>query len=202
MPARLLSFTAYNYAIYAFSIHFGPLFLVWVAVLGLSIFALIGGLATADLPTIKQRFAGRAMPGRAWFLIVVAALFVLLWLAQIVPDLLAGRPSRSASDWNVPTNPVHVLDLAFFLPAVITSGVLLLRRHPFGYATAAAQLVWLALTCLPILITPIVASARGHVHNWAVTLPIGALLLATLVVLARLLRHTAGRQRIPADQIE
>jgi len=38
-----LAFTVYNYAIYAFSIHFGPLFLVWVAVLGLSMFTLIGG---------------------------------------------------------------------------------------------------------------------------------------------------------------
>jgi hypothetical protein len=43
-----LAFTAYNYAIYAFSVHFGPLFLVWVAVLGLSLFALIGGLATLE----------------------------------------------------------------------------------------------------------------------------------------------------------
>jgi hypothetical protein len=55
--------------------------------------------------------------------------FTLLWLSQIVPDLLAHRPSTSASQWNVPTNPVHVLDLAFFLPAAAASGVLLLRRH-------------------------------------------------------------------------
>lgn len=39
-------------------------------------------------------------------------------------------------------NPVHVLDLAFFLPAICVSGVLLLRRHWFGYATAAAQLIF------------------------------------------------------------
>jgi hypothetical protein len=197
-----LAFTAYNYAIYAFSIHFGPLFLIWVAVLGLSIFALAGSLATADLRAIKQRFGGRAMPGPAWFLIGVAALFILLWLTEIIPDLLAGDPSRSASDWNVPTNPVHVLDLAFFLPAVITSGVLLLRRHSLGYATAAAQLVWLALTCLPILITPLVAKTRGHADNWTVIPPIGALLIATLVVLSRLLPHTAPHQRTPADQIQ
>jgi hypothetical protein len=88
----LLAFTVYNYAIYAFSIHFGPLLLVWVAILGLSIFALVGALATADMPAIKQRFAGRAMPRPAWFLIVVAVLFVLLWLSEIVPSLLAGDP--------------------------------------------------------------------------------------------------------------
>ena len=44
-----LAFTAYNYAIYAFSIHFGPLFLVWVTVLGLSVFAAAG--SAAALPT-------------------------------------------------------------------------------------------------------------------------------------------------------
>jgi hypothetical protein len=195
-----LAFTAYNYAIYAFSIHFGSLFLVWVAVLGLSIFALVGVLATADMSAIKQRFAGRAMPGPAWFLIGVAALFALLWLSEIVPDMLAGDPSRSAREWNVPTNPVHVLDLAFFLPGVITSGVLLLRRHPLGYATAAGQLVWIGLTCVPILITPLVATARGHAPGWAVTLPIGALLLATLVVLGRLLQHTPARQEPPRSR--
>jgi hypothetical protein len=196
-----LAFTAYNYAIYSFSIHFGPLFLVWVAVLGLSIFALAGSLAAANMSAIKRRFAGRTMPGPAWFLIVVAALFVLLWFSEIVPDLLADDPSRSASDWNVPTNPVHVLDLAFFLPGVIASGVLLRRRHPLGYATAAGQLVWLALTCLPILVTPLVAHARGHAAGWAVTLPIGALFLATLAVLARLLQH-AHDPGTPAGQIQ
>jgi hypothetical protein len=43
-----LAFTVYNYAIYAFSIHFGPLFPVWIMVLGLSMFALIGGLTALD----------------------------------------------------------------------------------------------------------------------------------------------------------
>jgi len=55
-----LAFTVYNYAIYAFSVHFGPLFLVWVAVLGLSVFALVGGLATLDATAVKARFAGQA----------------------------------------------------------------------------------------------------------------------------------------------
>ena len=48
------------------------------------------------------------IPRPAWFLIVVGMLFGLLRLSEIVPDLLAGAPSRSASAWNVPTNPVHV----------------------------------------------------------------------------------------------
>lgn len=197
----VLAFTVYNYVIYTFSIQFGPLFLVWVATLGLSVFALVGGLATADLEAIKRRFSGRTLGGTAVFLIVVSALFALLWLSEIVPDLLAGDPSRSASDWRVPTNPVHVLDLSFFLPAVFLSGVLLARRHPFGYATAAGQLVWLALTCLPILVTPLVANNRGHSVSWVVMLPIGVLLGAILGVLGRFLQRTAGNLHTGAVQV-
>lgn len=185
--------------IYAFSVHFGPLFLIWVAILGLSIFALIGALATADQSGIKQRFSGRSMTGIAGLLIAVGGLFALLWLSESVPDLLAGNPSTSATDWKVPTNPVHVLDLAFFLPALIASGVLLRRRHPFGYATAAGQLVWLALTCLPILVTPPVAAARGHEVDWAVMIPIGVLLVAILVVLGQLLRSIALSPKTAAE---
>lgn len=107
-----------------------------------------------------------------------------------MPDLLAGDPSTSASAWKVPTNPVHVLDLAFFLPAALASGVLLLRRHRVGYATAAGQLIWVALTCLPILVTPVVANDRGHEPGWAVMAPIGVLSVLTLTVLLLLLRST------------
>src|SRR5680860_440964 len=164
-----LAFTAYNYAIYAFSIHFGPLFLPWVAVLGLSVFALVGGLATVDAPAVKNRFTNRAVPLAAWFLIVVAMLFILLWLSEIPSDLVAGDPSRSASAWQIPTNPVHVIDLALFLPAVFASGVLLLRRHPLGYATA-----------------------RGHDADWVVMFPVGTIFAGAVATLGRTLQSVGA----------
>jgi hypothetical protein len=194
-----VTFTVYNYAIYAFSIHFGPLFLVWVGVLGLSIFALIGSLATVDTSAIKAYFAGRPLRWPGWFLIGAAALFTLLWLSQILPDLLAHRPSRSASEWNVPTSPVHVLDLAFFLPAAATTGVLVLRRHRWGYATVAGQLTWLALTCLPVMVTPLVADVRGHQPGWAVIVPIGVMLLVAGTTLGWVLRAAQARRTAPED---
>lgn len=121
-------------------------------------------------------------------LIAVAALLALRWLSEIVPDLLAGGPSRSASTWQIPTNPVHVLELAFLLPACVTSGILLLRGHRWGFITAPGLLAWLALTSLPTLVTPLVASARGDEPGWAVVAPVGAVLLASLAALASLVR--------------
>lgn len=179
---------AYNYAIYAFSIQFGLLFLLWVAVLGLSTYALLGGLATIDVGAAGRRQAYRPLPLVGGVLVVVPLLFALLWLGEIVPDLLAARPSRSAALWRVPSNPVHVLDLAFLLPAVLVSGVALLRRRGLGYATAPGMLVLLGLTCLPILVTPLVAVARGVDPSWGAFAPVGAVLLVCLAALVHVLR--------------
>lgn len=187
----LLAFTLYNYAIYAFSIQFGPLFLLWVAVLGLSCFALAGSFVALCVPELQARFAGTAVRLPGWFLIVMAVVFALLWLSAIVPDLLAGRPSTSATSWNIPTDPVHVLDLAFFLPAVCAIGMLLLRRRRIGFAAAPGALIWLGVTSLPILITPLVALTRGGVPGWFVMIPIGVITVATAAILWRLLRSIA-----------
>jgi hypothetical protein len=194
-----LAFTAYNYAIYAFSIHFGPLFLLWVAVLGLSVFAAAGSLAGLLRPGSQAMSLSQPVRLTAWFLIALAVMFALLWLSQIVPDLLAGRPSSSAALWDVPTDPVHVLDLAFFLPAVCASGVLLLRRHRMGYASAPGSLIFLLLTCLPILVIPFITQARGDTANWIILVPIGIIAVATLAVLWRLL-HAMRPAPVPAQE--
>ncbi len=189
----VLTFTVYNYVIYTFSIPFGPLFLPWVAVLGLSLYALIGGITAAEHEYVEASYRRRrATVLTAWFLIITAALFGLLWLSEDIPALLAGTTTQSAADLNLPTNPVHILDLAFFLPAVIATGVWLLSRKPLAFTLAPALLVFLVLTGLPILLTPVVQSARGETAAWSVVLPIGTLtvlLIGLLVWLLSTLRN-------------
>ena len=183
-----LAFTAYNYVIYAFAIHVGWLFLLWIAVLGLALYALIGAVVTLDAGTL--RWSAR-VPRRTvgWFLVAVGVAFAALWLVELVPAVIQGEVPRSARDLDLPANPVHVLDLAFFLPAVVSAGVLVLRRRPLGLALAPGLLGFLVLTGLPILVTPFVAQARGEVPAWGVLAPIGALTLLTSGLLAWLLRR-------------
>lgn len=172
----VLTFTVYNYVIYTFAIPFGPLFFLWVAVLGLSTYALLGGLVTIDHGAVAARFASRrAVIVVAWFLIVTAVLFGLLWLSEDLPALLAGDRPQSLIDMALPTNPVHILDLGFFLPAVVVTGVLLLQRRPLAYTLAPPLIVFLLLTGVPILLTPVVQAARGDEAAWGVAVPIGAL---------------------------
>jgi hypothetical protein len=184
----VLTFTVYNYVIYTFSIPFGPLFPLWVAVLGLSLYALIGGLRAVDHAEVQASFTSRrAVVVTAWFLIVAAVLFGLLWLSEDVPALVAGTRPQSVVDMDLPTNPVHILDLAFYLPAAILTGVLLLKDKSPGHTLAPALLVFLILTGIPILITPVVQAARGEAAGWGVVVPIGTLTVLLLGLLAWLL---------------
>lgn len=184
----VLSFTVYNYVIYTFSIPFGPLFLPWVAVLGLSLYSLIGGIAVLDHEAVAAAFTSRrAVVVSGWSLILMAILFGLLWLSEDVPALRAGLRPQSLVDMALPTNPVHILDLAFFLPAVLMVGVLLLRRRPMAHSLAAPLIAFLVLTGVPILLTPAVQAARGAVADWGVALPIGSLTVAMTALLAWLL---------------
>jgi hypothetical protein len=190
----VVTFTVYSYVIYTFSFPFGSLFLLWVAVLGLCMYALIGGLAAVDSSAVAARYTSRrAAVVVAWFLIVTGVLIGLLWLSEDIPALLAGVTPQSLIDEGLPTNPVHVLDYAFFLPAVIATGVLLLKRKPLSYTLAPALLVLLIMTGVPALLTPVVQAARGATPAWAVVVPVGALTAASLGLLAWLLSTVRAR---------
>ena len=184
----VLTFTVYNYVIYAFAVPFGPLFLLWIAVLGMTSYALIGGVSAVDHSVVASSFTRRrAIVVVARVLIATAILFAVLWLSEDVPALLSGTRPRSLIDMALPTNPVHVLDLGFFLPAAIATGVLLLRRTPFAHTLAPAFVVFLVLTGVPILLTPVVQAARGGVAAWGVVAPIGTLVVVLSVLLVWLL---------------
>jgi hypothetical protein len=184
----VLSFTVYNYVIYTFSIPFGPLFLLWVAVFGMSLYALIGGIAAVNHDVVKSHFTSTpAIKVVAWFLIITAILFTFLWLSEDVPALLSGHRPQSLVDMALPTNPVHILDLAFFLPAVMLTGIMLLKRKPLAYTLAPSAIIFLILTGVPILITPLVQSVRGEVAAWGVVGPIGTLTVISVGLLVWLL---------------
>ena len=186
----VLVYSAYTFAIYAFSVHFGPLFLVYVAVLGLSAYALIGGLTSLSPERVAASVAPAA-PRRstAVLLIAVASAFALLWLAEILPAVFAGTTPEALVEVGLPTNPVYVLDLGLLLPAAMIAGVLLLRGRALGYVLAPVILV--ALIALGVGIVSVIAVApfRGEAAMPAVGVVIGALTLLQLVVAVRFLRR-------------
>jgi hypothetical protein len=171
----MLVYVAYTYASYAFGIRFNPLFLIYVALLGCSTYALIGALTTTDLVGIKAAFTERT-PVRSVsiFLLVVAALFYLIWLAEAIPASLSGIPPQSVQEDGTPTNVIHVLDMAWLLPAMAIAAVSLWHKRPVGYTLAPALLANLVFLPLAIL-SMILFQARG---GEPVALPLVMIFLA------------------------
>jgi hypothetical protein len=72
-----------------------------------------------------------------------------VWLADIVPALPGGLPQQGFA-YDLP-NPIYVLDLAWLIPLVLTTAVLLWRAHPAASMLAAVLLAKLLTLGLAIL---------------------------------------------------
>jgi hypothetical protein len=175
----LLLYLVYSYVLYAFFVHFGALFLVYVAALGFSFYALAGSVLDVSAQTIAARFHDAAAARRmSVLLLTTGLLFAVLWLADIVRALASGGVPPSVVDVGLPVNPIHVLDLAFALPALTLTGWLLRRRHPYAIAFAAPLATFLIAMGLAIIVMVFAMRARGV----AVSLAMPAIVTAIVVV--------------------
>lgn len=153
---------AYSSTIYVFDVHFGPLFLVYVALFGLSLWALVGGFTTLDPDEVRHRL--REAPGQRFasrFLVLVGGAFALMWLSEDLPASFDGAASDALAETGLFTNPVHVLDLAVFLPTMILAGVLLRRGRSWGSVLAPVVLVAMVAISAGIVSLSLVAAVRG-----------------------------------------
>lgn len=87
------------------------------------------------------------------------------------------------------TNPVHVLDLAFLLPACMLSGLGLVRGRTWAYLVAPALMLTLATISVGIVTIMVVAIADGE----SALVPVAAVMtlagLAQIVLAVRFLQH-------------
>lgn len=147
-----LVYLVYTYVVAAFDNHFNPVFLVYVALLGCSLYALIGGLVTTNRVGIRESFTGKTLvKAVSIYLAVLMVLFYSLWLSEIVPALVAGAIPQSIQDNGTATNAIHVLDMAWILPAFGITAVSLWRKQALGYTLAGALLSYTVLLALAIL---------------------------------------------------
>lgn len=186
----VLVYSVYSYAIYAFDVRFNGLFLVYVAVLGLSIYALIGGIATIDPVRVKAAFGSRAPVRSTWIaLVAIAAMFYVQWLSEDLPAILGGKTPQSLLDAGLPTSPVHVLDMAVLLPALLVTGALLSKRRAWGYCLALVLLTGLVLIAVGIVTLMAVLEVRDvSGGSWAIAAlfaVIGLILLAVAIRFSR-----------------
>lgn len=138
--AGTLAYFLYTYTSMAFGAAFNPMFLVYVALFSLSLFAFTMAMLSVDVPSLPSHFTEK-LPRRtiAGFLFFTGAFLLLAWLGRIVPAQLAGAaPVGLGSNT---TLYIQVLDLGLIVPVMVLAGVSLLRRRPLGYLLASVGLI-------------------------------------------------------------
>ncbi len=154
----------YAFAIYSFAIHFNYLFLVYVAILGLSFYVPLSSMLEIKLKKIfkilnKNKQAQKARQ----LLITIAVLFSFLWLSEIAPVLFSFEKPEILQDTGLLTNPVHVLDLAFILPGMIIVSQIIKKRKGLGLFFAVPFMVFAATMGIGIVSLFIVSCLQNNI---------------------------------------
>lgn len=137
--AGTLGFFLYTYMSMAMLTAYNSLFLVYVALFSLSLFAFVLSMMAIDL----DRLPGYFSPGlpRGWIvgvLFAVGGFLLVAWMGRIVPALLQNQTPALE---NTTTLVIQTMDLGLIVPLAIMSGILLLRRSTWGYLLASVAVL-------------------------------------------------------------
>jgi hypothetical protein len=126
----LLAYLFYGYGIYVIERVYNPLYLLYMAIMAISFWSIAYGLAH-----LKPDVLGRIKASKtvrylsAGCLLFTAVLFYFLWAAQLLPLMRTGEKIEFFYS-------IFILDMVFVLPAIIISGVLLLKKNALGLVFA------------------------------------------------------------------
>ncbi len=183
----LTFYGVYNFAYYAFGTAFSRVFLLHVAALALSVWALVllGTSVDADAVAAGVR-GGRAGRVVAGFTTLVGVALLAGWGSMSVRFAVTGALPEDV----MPPSAVHLvyaLDLAVLAPVFVVAGVLLWRRRPWGAALAAAVNVsGAAYLAVLEVVGGFQADAGIAGRTWASPVGIGSTLLCLLAALVLL----------------
>jgi hypothetical protein len=149
----VLVYTVYYFAFYVFGNFYTVLYPLYLALMGLGVYSLIGLLAGANLENFVQGVDAK-MPVRTLAVILlIALLFVPIWGGILVQDIQAQQPRDTAL--------VFVLDLCFLLPAIAIAAVQLWQRRPFGYLLSGILLCKAAVSGILLAVSTLWGAQLG-----------------------------------------
>lgn len=191
--AGALGFFLYTYMSMSMLAAYNALFLVYVALFALSLYAFIVCMLSFDLADLPRHFSPR-LP-RGWIagvLFVVGGFLLLAWISRIVAPLLRGQVPALE---NTTTLVIQSMDLSLIVPLAILAGLLLLRRSAWGYLLASVAVLKGLMMSLAVSAMGINMLLAGVPDSPAIVIPFFTLTLLNLVTAALLLRNIDARQQ-------
>ncbi len=159
----VFAYFLYTYGSLSFGAAYNSLFLLSVCLFSLSLFGLIVTLRSFDMKKLAAQFSSRVpRRGIGVFCIVSGAVLTLVWLVlSIIPALLRGTHAEEAEYYT--TFITGVIDIGVVAPALIVSGILLIRRAPLGYLWAATLLVFTVALGPSLILAGVFQVATGAI---------------------------------------
>ena len=198
-----LAYLLYNAVLLLLLTPFNRYFLLYVALLSTSLWALVAVLRAVDVSLLSAS-AGPGTRRRtiAGFVLVVVVLNALAWLGQIVPAMTASDPTVALSGTGVMTNAVWIQDLAVWLPAAAAGAIWLWRRATWGVLVVGAMLVYWVLESASIAVDQWFganADPQSTVVSMSVVPVFATLGVLTLLASWHVLRHI-DRAPVPDER--
>ncbi len=186
-----VGFFLYTYMSMSMLTSYNSLFLVYVALFGLSLYAFILSMLSFDLKSLPGSFSPRLPRGwLAGLMFVLGGFLFLAWMGRIVPPLLQhGVPVLD----NTTTLVIQAMDLALIVPLAILSGVLLLRRSPWGYLLISVALLKGVTLGLAVSTMSINMMLKGVPESPTIMIPFLVMTAASVVMAIVLLVNVESR---------
>jgi len=186
-----LGFFLYTYLSMSTLTSYNHLFLVYVALFTLSLFAFILSMMSFDLISLPGHFSQK-LP-RAWIAgleFVVAAFLGLAWLARIITPL---SQNQTPALENTTTLVIQFMDLGLIVPMAVLAGILLLRRNAWGYLLSSVFVLKAITLGLAVSVMSINMSLKGVLDSLTIVVPFLVITAVNLVMAVLLLKNVNQR---------
>ena len=182
-----LGFFLYTYMSMSMLTMFNPLFLVYVALFGLSLYAFIFCMMSFDLSTLPDHFSPKLPRGRiAGLLFVVGVFLSAAWLSMVIPAILQNEVPALQ---NTTTFVIQAMDLTLIVPLAVLAGILLLRGSAWGYLLASVFVMKTIALGLAVSMMSINMTLAGVPDSLAIMVPFVVITIANLIAAVSLLKN-------------
>lgn len=192
-----MGFFLYTYLSMSMLTAYNMLFLVYVVLFTMSLYAFILCMLSFDLADLPRHFPD-SMP-RGWIagvLFAVGGFLFLAWIGRVVPELL--NPKTPAALENTTTRVIQALDLSLIVPLAVLSGILLLRKNAWGYLLSSVAVLKGLTMALAVSTMAVNMALKGVPDSMAIMVPflvLTAMNVAIAILLLRSISETALKPR-------
>lgn len=190
-----LGYFLYTFMSYAFLWMYNSFFIVYVALMSLSLFAFILSMMSFDVGTITSNFKDK-LPVKllGGYQIFLAFAVGMLWLGKIAPSIFNGAVPVGLGHYT--TLVIQGMDLGIIIPGTILSGILLIKRNPYGYLLSSVLIIKF-ITMITCICAMMINQALNNVEVGIAPIAIFSTIdLFTIICLFILLKNTIRKSEV------